>query len=192
MAGSVATTNRDIARVVGAASSHSPGPWVGDAALRPAIPCKLQNTGSRLPRTFVSSPVQQATDRLATVPAGASQLVYQITFGPRRLTPGIPVRQQREGLMIREHETTHQATTHAECVDVAVLAGDRRWQQRQVSLMNIRDRLFGKPLLENTPQRISASGKRGRNDGLCVVDKGIGRVPRVPGRQNRRAWMDDQ
>jgi len=114
---------------------------VGDAALRPAIPCKLQNTGSRLPRTFVSSPVQQATDRLATVPAGASQLVYQITFGPRRLTPGIPVRQQREGLMIREHETTHQATTHAECVDVAVLAGDRRWQQRQVSLMNIRDRL---------------------------------------------------
>ena len=92
MAGSVATTNRDIAWVPGAASSDSPSPWVGDAVLRPVIPRKLQKTGSRLPRTFVSSPVQQTTDRLATVPAGASQLVYQITFGPRRLTPGIPVK----------------------------------------------------------------------------------------------------
>jgi len=117
MSGSVPPTNRDIARVVGAASSDSSGPWVGGAALRPAIPCKLQKTGSRLPRTFVSSPVQQATDRLATVPVGASQLIYQITFGPRRLTPGIPVRQQRGGLVIREHETTHHATTHAECLD---------------------------------------------------------------------------
>ena len=76
MSGSVATTNRDIARVLGAASSDSSGPWVDDAALRPAIPCKLQKTGSRLPRTFVSSPVQQTTDRLATVRAH-SMLGYE-------------------------------------------------------------------------------------------------------------------
>ena len=83
---------------------------------------------SWLSRASVSSPgLQQTSNRLAAIPAGASQLVDQITFGPRRLTPGIPVRQQREGLMIREHKTSHQATTYAECVHVAVLAGNRVW-----------------------------------------------------------------
>src|SRR5690242_3887165 len=68
--------------------------------------------------------LEQAADRLPTVPTCPRNLVQQLALGPGRHAPPVPVAQHRKRIVIRQAKSAHDATADAERVDITVFAGD--------------------------------------------------------------------
>ena len=117
--------------------------------------------------------------RLPALSAGPSQLVAQLALAPRRHAARIPFGQHRERVVIAQRESPHDSTTHPKRVQVAVLAGDRGLDARQVAARALDDvqRTVGRLADEAMRLGGSGSGGAGKSSGVyrtslvCVLDR---------------------